>query len=180
MFGRKFSELLPVAIAVRQSEAWWKKSRVCRHAAAQYQTSFPTQKWKKNASLHLSKTWMQSTMEKWNEWSGDMQEIRNVESAWMRSSKRGKDVRKRLHRRRNIREREKSASQDAEEGSLCRGAGRRGRNYPPPPNRMTLRSNSVICQPHRHYSGLMDWEGMRDTGLGNPSVVICGRHYQTY
>lgn len=26
----------------------------------------------------------------------------------------------------------------------------------------------------------MDWEGMRDTSPGNPSVVICSRHYQTY
>lgn len=33
-----------------------------------------------------------------------MQEIRNEESAWMRNSKRGRDVRKRLHRKRNIRE----------------------------------------------------------------------------
>lgn len=47
------------------------------------------------------------------------------------------------------------------------------------PHRMTLRSNSVICQPHRQYGWLMDWEGMRDTSSGNPSV-ICSRHYQTY
>lgn len=48
------------------------------------------------------------------------------------------------------------------------------------PHRMTLRSNSVICQPHRQYGWLMDWEGMTDTSSGNPSVIICGRHYQTY
>lgn len=48
------------------------------------------------------------------------------------------------------------------------------------PHRMTLRSNPVICQPHRQHGWLMDWEGMRDTSSGNPSVVICSRHYQPY
>lgn len=48
------------------------------------------------------------------------------------------------------------------------------------PHRMTLRSNSVICQPHRQHGWLMDWEGTRNTSSGNPSVVICSRHYQTY
>lgn len=48
------------------------------------------------------------------------------------------------------------------------------------PDWMTLTSNSVICHPCRLYGWLMDWEGMRDRSSGNPSVVICGRHYQTY
>lgn len=45
---------------------------------------------------------------------------------------------------------------------------------------MTLPSNSVICHPRWQYGWLMDWEGMRDTSPGNPSVVICCRHYQAY
>lgn len=64
-----------------------------------------------------------------------------------------------------------------EEESMCQGSRRRKKRYFP--HRMTQRYNSVICQPHSQCAWLMDWEDMRDTSSGNPSV-ICSRHYQTY
>lgn len=91
----------------------------------------------------------------------------------------------RLHRQRNITGRERVCNSDTtEEVSMCQGSRQRQRRHPPPHHhhhhRMTLRSNSVICQPHRQHGWLMDWEGMRDTGSGNPFIFICCRHDPAY
>ncbi len=74
-------------------------------------------------------------------------------------------------------QRESATQTTTEEESMCQGSRRRREIFP---HRMTLRSNSVICQPHRQHGWLMDWEGMRDTSSGNPSAVICSRHDQSY
>lgn len=120
---------------------------------------------------------MQSEMEErsWMAWCHEMRKCLDE----------NKQERKRCEKEidfqdRNITGRECN-SETTEDKGMCQWSRRREKRYFSPIRfSSTLRSNSVICQPHRQYGWLMDWEGMRDTSSGNPCVVICSRHYQTY